>query len=197
MYKVLGSPTSRAIRVLWMLEELGEAYEVVNAKPHSDEVRQHNPTGRIPVLIDGDLVLTDSAAICLYLGDKHANMGMGATSLAERAKMDAWMLFIQSELEMPLWNKMKHRMILSDDLRVDVGPWAKWEFDRDVIALETRLAGNEFAMGERFTSVDIILAHTLNWARNAKFGPLPEAVNTYADAALSRPALARARGEKD
>lgn len=196
MYKVLGSPSSRAIRVLWMLEELGEAYELVKAKPASDEVRRYNPTARIPVLVDGDLVLTDSAAICLFLGDKHADKGMGSRSLAEQAQMNAWMLFIQSELEIPLWNKMKHRMILPDELRVDVGPWAGWEFNRDVKALETRLGGNEFAMGDRFTSVDIILAHTLNWAKNAKFGPLPEPVNAYADAMLARPALARARGEK-
>ncbi len=195
MYKVLGSPTSRAIRVIWMLEELGEPCEVIKANPGSDEVCAYNPTGRIPVLLDGDLALTDSAAICLYLADKHGEKGMGSTTLAERARMTAWMLFIQSELEIPLWNKLKHRMILNEDLRIDVGPWCKWEFDRDVAALAAKLGDNEYAMGERFTCVDIILAHTLNWARNAKFGPLPDKVDAYADRVLARPALARARGE--
>lgn len=196
MYKILGSPTSRAIRVLWMLEELGEPYENIAAKPASKEVFEYNPSGRIPILIDGDIVLTDSAAICMYLGEKHADKGLGSASLAERAQMDSWMQFIQSELEIPLWNKMKHRMILPEEMRVDVGPWCAWEFNRDVKALEKRLGGNAFAMDNKFTAVDIVLGHTLNWARNAKFDPLPETVNAYADRVLSRPALARARGEK-
>ncbi len=195
MYQVIGSPTSRAIRVLWMLEELGESYENIKAKPHSDEVRQYNPTGRIPVLIDGDHVLTDSASICSYLGDKHGDKGMGSSSLAERAQMDSWLHFIQSELEIPLWNKLKHRMILQEELRVDVGPWCAWEFKRDVKSLAKKLENNEFAMGNRFTCVDVVLTHTLNWAKNAKFEPLPDTVNSYTDRMLARPAYARAKGE--
>lgn len=195
MYKVIGSPTSRAIRVLWMLEELGEAYENIKAKPASNEVKEFNPSGRIPVLLDGDLVLTDSAAICHYLGDKHADKGLGAASPAESAQINSWLHFIQSELEIPLWNKMKHRMILPEELRVDVGPWCAWEFARDTKTLAKRLGDNEFAFGNRFTSVDIVLTHTLNWARSAKFGPLSETLNAYVDRMLARPAYERARGE--
>jgi len=195
MYKVIGSPTSRAIRVLWMLEELGEAYEVVKAKPASDEVKKYNPTGRIPVLIDDELVLTDSAAICHYLGDKHADKGLGSKSPAESAQINSWLHFIQSELEIPLWNKMKHRMILPEELRVDVGPWCAWEFNRDSMALAKRMEGDQFAFGNRFTSIDIILTHTLNWARSAKFGPLPDTLEAYTDRMLARPAYQRARGE--
>jgi glutathione S-transferase len=193
MYTLLGSPGSRSTRVMWMLEELGEPYEFRKAKPHAPEVSAVNPSGRLPVLVDGDLALSDSAAICVYLGEKHADKGMAARSPAERARMDAWAHFIQSELEQPLWNKFKHKLMLPDGLRAEVSAWAAWEFGRDVEALSRRLGEQQFALGDRFTAIDVLLAHVLNWARNAKFGPFPANVDAYADRLLSRPAYARTK----
>lgn len=193
MYKVAGSKGSRIGRVLWMLEELGQPYEIVPMKPGSAEAKALNPTARVPILLDGDLVLWDSAAICVYLGEKHPEKGLAARSLAERARMDAWMHFIQSELEAPMWNKLKHRLLLPPELRVEVGPWVTWEFARDAEALQTRLAGGPFALGDRFTAVDVLLGHVLQWAKSAKFEPFPEGVSAYAERVWSRPALARAR----
>ncbi len=193
MYKAVGSPGSRLTRVVWMLEELDQPYEIVKAKPHSEEMRKYNPSGKAPVLVDGELVLTDSAAICVYLGEKHGEKGMGSTSLAERARIDSWVHFAQSELEAPLWNKLKHRMLIPEELRVEVGPWTAWEFARDVKALERRLGANSFALGERFTAVDVILGHIGQWARGAKFAIDSEPVNAYLDRVLGRPAVGRAR----
>lgn len=193
MIEVLGSKGSRGIRVVWMLEELGEQYVLRRAKPGSAEARALNPTGRVPILRDGDLVLTDSAAICVYLGERFADRGLAARSLAERAAMDAWMHFIQSELEAPMWNKLKHRLLLPEHLRVDVGQWVAWEFARDAAALAQRLGENTFAMGDRFTAVDVVLGHVLQWANSAKFEPFPGEVAAYAERVWSRPALARAR----
>lgn len=193
MIEVAGSKGSRITRVLWMLEELGEPYALLPVKPNSPEARALNPTGRVPILLDGDLVLWDSAAICLYLGEKHPEKGLAARSLAERARMDAWMHFLQSELEMPMWNKLKHRLLLPPELRVEVGPWVTWEFARDAEALEVRLGAGPFALGDRFTAVDVLLGHVLQWARSAKFEPFPDGVSAYAERVWSRPALARAR----
>ncbi len=72
MYQAVGSRGSRVSRVLWMLEELGEPYEFVEIKLRSPRAYELNPSGKVPVLIDADLVITDSAAICVYLADKHA-----------------------------------------------------------------------------------------------------------------------------
>ncbi len=193
MLEVVGSKGSRITRVMWMLEELGLPYSLRPAKPGSTEARALNPTGRVPVLIDGDLVLADSAAICLYLGEKHPEKGMAATSLAERAVMDSWMHFIQSELEMPMWIKLKHRLLLPEDLRVDVSPWVNWEFARDVKSLAQRLGDGPFALGERVTAVDVVLGHVLQWAKSAKFEPFPDPVVAYAERVWARPALARVR----
>ena len=196
MIVISGSKGSRIIRVLWMLEELGQPYDIRLVKPASPEAFALNPTGRVPILSDGDLALTDSAAICLYLGEKHAEAGMGSGSQAELARMNAFLHFIQSELEMPMWNKLKHRLLLPEHLRLDVGPWVAWEFARDAEALSKRLGDKPFAMGDRFTAVDAVLGHVLQWAASAKFGPLPDNVAAYAARMQARPALERARARE-
>ena len=196
MYTVIGSAGSRMTRVTWMLEEIGAAYEIEKAKPQSETARRYNPSGRVPALKDGDLVLTDSAAICLYLGEKHAEAGMASRDLGERARMDGWVHFAQSELEAPLWNKLKHRLLLPEELRIDVGPWATWEFARDIKALDRRLGDQSYAMGDRFTAVDVIIGHIGSWSRGAKFEITSERVNAYLDRVLARPALARAKARE-
>ena len=59
MYKIIGSVKSRTFRVLWMLEEMGLTYEYTHALPHSELVKQYNPSGKIPILIDRGAVITD------------------------------------------------------------------------------------------------------------------------------------------
>ena len=194
MYKVIGAPATRLVRVTWMLEELGAPYEIVNARPNSEEAFRHNPSGRIPVLLDGDIVVSDSAAICVYLCDRHPEAGMAATpGTPERAQIDSWLHFAQSELEAPLWIKLKHRAMLPEDLRLEIGPWTAWEFTRDVRTFEARLGQNTFAIGDRFTAADVVLGHIGAWARAARFQIGSPTVNAYLDRVLSRPALARAK----
>lgn len=196
MYQAIGSPGSRLTRVTWMLEELGQQYEIVKAKQHTPEMLRYNASGKGPVLDDDGVVVTDSAAICAYLADKHPEKRMGPENLAERAHLNAWLFFAQTELEAPLWNKLKHRMLLSEEERVDVGPWTSAEFTREIHSLDARLGEREFAMGDRFTAADVILGHCGQWARGARFDIDPPRVNAYFDRMLARPALARAKARE-
>lgn len=194
MYKAVGSRGSRVSRVLWMLEELGEPYEFVPVGLLSDEAYALNPSGKVPILVDGDLNVTDSAAICVYLADKHAEKGMGATpGIRGRAEMDGWMHFAQSEFEAPLWNKLRHRFLLPEAVRVDVGPAAAHDFANEVKALEARLGGRQFALGDRFSAVDVMLGDMGAWARAGRFKIQSETVNAYLDRLLARPARARSQ----
>lgn len=193
MYRAIGSPGSRLTRVTWMLEELGQAYEIVATKQHSDTMLRYNPTGKMPALQDGELIVTDSAVICAYLGEKHADAGMGPEpGLAGRAEMMSWMLFAQTELEAPLWTKVRHKFILPDEVRAEVGPATAHDFSAEVRNLERKLAGRTFALGDRFSAVDVVLGHCGRWARGGRFEIGSEAVNAYFDRVLARPALARA-----
>lgn len=194
MYQAVGAPGSRLTRVVWMLEELGEPYEIVRAKQYSETMKRYNPTGKMPALIDGDFVLTDSAAICAYLGEKHADKGLGPDpGLQGRAEMMSWMLYALSEFEQPMWNKLKHRFLLPTELRAEVAPWVGHEFAAEIRGLEAKLAGRPYALGDRFSAVDVILGHCGQWARSGKFEVASKPVADYFERVLSRPALARAK----
>ena len=197
-YTIVGSPRSRLTRVSWMLQELNQPYEILKAKPQSEEIKRYNPAGKGPVLVDGETVVIDSAAICLYLGDKHADAGMTARTLEERADLFSWMMFAQCDLEAPLWLKAKHTFILPEEDRLDVRDVTRKEFAKAVIAMEQRLGDRNYALGDRFTSADVVLGHAGSWARGAKFQIESDRINAYLDRILGRDALARARAiEKD
>ena len=192
MYQAVGAPGSRLTRVTWMLEELDQPYEIVSAKQHSETMYRYNPSGKMPALVDGDFVLVDSAAICAYLAERHPEKDMAPRDEGERAQILSWLFFAQAELEPPLWNKLKHRLLLPQEQRAEIGLWVAAEFAREIAVLEKRLGAGPFAMGERFTAADILLGHCGRWARGAKFEIGSAAVNAYFDCVLSRPALGRA-----
>ena len=112
MYKLIGSVKSRAFRVLWLFEELGLSYKHLNVGPHSEEVLRYNPSGKVPVLIDGDAVISDSTAIMTYLADKHCGLTAKAGTL-ERAKQDALLHQILDEIDAVLWVACRRSLGLS------------------------------------------------------------------------------------
>ena len=117
MYKVIGSTKSRAFRVMWMLEEMGEEYQQVDAGPRSETAMKYNPLGKIPALVDGDDVLTDSVAIMTYLGDRHGKLTAPAGSPA-RARQDAMTFWLIDEFDAILWAAAKHSFVFPEDRRV-------------------------------------------------------------------------------
>ena len=98
MYKVLGTASTRAFRVMWMLEELGQPYDHVPAAPQSDGVVAFNPSGKVPVLIDEGAPITDSTAIIQYLADRHGALTHKAGTI-ERARQDSLTQFILDEFD--------------------------------------------------------------------------------------------------
>ena len=103
------------------------------------------------------------------------------------------MHFAQSEFEAPLWNKLRHRFLLPQEVRVDVGPAAAHDFANEVRTLERRLDGRAYALGDRFSAVDVMLGDMGAWARAGKFRIESDRVNAYFDRVLARPARARAQ----
>ncbi|KIC49920.1 glutathione S-transferase [Tateyamaria sp. ANG-S1] len=190
MYRVIGTVKSRAFRVLWVLEELGQPYELVEAGPRSDVAREFNPLGKIPALVDGDAVLTDSVAIMTYLADKHGGLTAPAGT-PERAKQDAMTLWLIDEMDALLWTASKHAFVLPEKLRVpDVVPTLHKEFARNAEALAGMLEqSGDFLMGDKITLPDLLAVHCLGWAFGAEFPPLPEPVKAYSRRLRARPAF--------
>ena len=189
MYRVIGTVKSRAFRVLWMLEELGQTYDLVAASPRSDEAKTFNPLGKIPALVDGDAVLTDSVAIMTYLADKHGKLTAPAGTAA-RARQDATTLWLIDEMDALLWTASKHSFILPEKLRVPaMTPTLHKEFARNMDTLSGMVDAGLFLMGDDITLPDILAVHCLGWAFGAGFPALPDPVKAYSKRLRARPAF--------
>src|SRR5688572_24252019 len=96
--KLYGFPPTCSIRVVWMLRELDVEFELATIDPTKGEHRQPeflalNPAGKLPVLVDGDFILTESVAIVLYLAEKYLEKGLLPAELRARADVYRWLLF--------------------------------------------------------------------------------------------------------
>lgn len=188
MYKIIGAVRSRAFRVMWMLEEIGEAYDHIPAGPRSDEAIKYNPSGKIPALVDGDAVLTDSVAIMAYLGDKHGKLTAPAGTVA-RAQQDAMTLWLIDEFDAILWTATKHSAILPEEARVPaIVDSLKAEFERSATLLAERLEG-PFLTGDTMTHADILAAHCINWSISAGFPRVDDRLGKWASSMRDRPAF--------
>lgn len=187
MYTVIGPTKSRAMRVLWMLEELGQPYTHIPAPPRSEEAVKHNPSGKVPTLIDGAHTLTDSMAILTYLGDKHGRMTAPAGSI-ERARQDALTFWLIDEFDAILWAAAKHSFVLPEHQRMPaIKGVLKEEFVSSAKQLAERLDG-PFLLGDELTIPDILACHCLNWAVGANFPRVDDRLFSYAKNLRNRPA---------
>jgi len=192
MYRVIGISKSRAFRVLWMLEELGQDYEHVPANPQSDGVIPFNPAGKVPVLIDDGTPITDSTAILTYLADRHGDLTHPAGTL-DRARQDSLTQFLLDEFDAALWLAARHSFILPPEMRLAaIKNTLRWEFESSQATLVRRMSDGPFLMGDRMTVPDVILAHCLDWALSARFPVIEHRLTEYIERMRQRPAYRRA-----
>lgn len=114
---------------------------------HPDLLRL-NPAGKVPVLVDGDIVIPESAAIVLYLADKYREKGLLPANLEERAQAYRWVMFAVTELEQPLWRISKHTALYPEDKRLPA---------------DIALAEEEFAMAA-VLDPHLVTAYLVDWA---------------------------------
>lgn len=201
--KLYGMAQSRSFRALWALEEAGIPYEYIPIKLLTDatdadsaqnpEYLALNTQGKVPTLVDGNFILTESAAIVNYIARKAPAAGLiPAQDLKECARYDELMFFILTELEQPLWSNGKHRFALPEAQRIpQMLETAKFEFAKALRTLDHLLGEREYAIGNRFTMADILLAQTFNWAMRFKFD-VPERYLKLRERHYQRPAAERA-----
>ncbi|NIB40873.1 glutathione S-transferase family protein [Pseudomaricurvus alkylphenolicus] len=204
MMKVFGVPQSRSTRVTWMMEEVGQDYEFDPIDFYAGENRSEqylavNPSGKVPALQDGDLVLLESGAIVTYLGDKHPHSGLvPKAGTQDRARHDQWCYFALTELEQPLWTLGKHRFALPEEHRVPaIFDCAAWEYQKALKLLSGGLGDNPYILGSQFSAADILLGHTLNWGVSFNQPLEFDNLAAYRDRLNERPALARARAKEE
>lgn len=169
MMRLYGLGPTRSLRALWALQEIEAAFEFVpvdllaGENRHPDFLRL-NPAGKLPVLVDGDLVLTESAAIVMYLAEKYDAKGLMPVDLTERAQVYRWSLFAVTELEQPLWRIARHTFIYPEEKRLpeDIA-LAREEFSAMAAVLDRHMDGREFIVGDSMSVADCVTAFVLDW----------------------------------
>jgi glutathione S-transferase len=197
--KLYGYRNGRTLRALWTLEEVGAKYEYVEVDLFSGEGREPsflkiNPGGKVPVLDDDGMIVTESAAICMHLAEKFPESRLlPPPGTPERTACYRWISFVLTELDAPLWTIAKHRFALPRERRVPSAiETASWEVRNVLKVFAEGLGTKPYLAADSFTVADIIAGHTLSWAKSARFS-LPESLEAYLQALLTRDAAVRAR----
>jgi glutathione S-transferase len=196
--KLYGIPGSRAARNIWALEETGLDYEridvVMRKETGTPEFLAINPNGRIPALVDGDLVLFESLAINSYIAMKSGS-DLAPKSLAEGATSEQWSLWAMTETEKPLLRALFHSLgVMGYEKDPAIVAECMDELARPFKVLDAHLADQDYLMGGRFTIADLNVASVLAWAATARLdlSPYPN-MEKWLKASLAREGYQKVR----
>lgn len=181
---------SRSSRIVWLLEELEADYEIRHVDIYramtlsgARDAANPHPDGKVPALMHDGALITESAAIALYLTDLFPEAGLGApVGSKERGAYLTWLAWTAGEMEPAMWGKITGA--------VETDPNARKRYDDVVARLLGALTEGPYLMGERFTAVDVMIGAALAWGREH----LPESalIDAYMERVLARPANAQA-----
>ncbi len=189
MLKLYHSPQTRSSRFIWLLEELGQPYEIAyvgirrgDGTGESDPNNPH-PTGRVPALVHDGRLVTESAAICLYLTDAFPQARLGPI-VGDPARGDylTWLFFYAGEVEPALVAKYTGR--------VDKDEREARSYDQVVKRFEAVLARGPYMLGDDFSAADILYGSVVQWGSDML--PKRDVFEAYGARLAARPAAQRA-----
>jgi glutathione S-transferase len=193
MLSLYHSPNSRSSRIIWLCEELEVDYQIVYcsilrgiglgardpANPHPDK--------RVPALVHDGALVTESAAIALYLTDLMPSMGLGpGPGMPSRGEYISWLAYYAGEAEPAFAAKLSGR--------TEVDPIAAVAFDRVIRRVFLALEAGDYLLGESFSAADILFASLFQWHRD--LAPESDDLDAWLERLAVRPAAQRAT-EKD
>ncbi len=190
--KLYWAPQTRSARAIWMLEEAGITYETelvdIRAPNRHDSgaFRLASPMGKVPAIIDGDVAMSESAAICIYVADRYAP-GRLAPALDDplRGKFLYWTMYTPAVVEPAMSEKFNK--VESNRARSGWG-----DFDTMIETFDKALEGKEWMVGDRFTAADVMLGSSAVFMRMFEMLPDSSNLGAYADRCLARPAYVKA-----
>jgi glutathione S-transferase len=186
------NPQSRARGTRWLLEEIGAPYELApvsfeDGSMRTPEFLALNPMGKVPVIVDDGVVVSESVAVAIYLADKHKSPNDLAPAIGDPLRGEYLRSIVfYANVEAAITQKFAG----FEMGRVQAG-WGSYELVVDV--LKDRAAeASPWLLGERFTAADVVLGGGINYAMMfGAFPKLPEFMS-YTERLTSRPAFQRA-----
>jgi glutathione S-transferase len=187
---------SRSSIILWMLEEIGQPYDIKlirlsegdNMKPDFLAI---NPMGKVPALKHGDTVTTELAAICAYLADefpdKKLNVPIGTP---QRGVYLKWLFFAPGCLEPAMTDRAAPRKEPPRRAMLGYG-----DFDTTMNVLAKALEKGPWLMGEQFTAADVVIGSNIRWGMIFKLIPERKEFVDYVARIAARPAAQRAEAK--
>lgn len=174
MIKLYGGVYSRGAMVMFALEALGLEYEFEDmtarcAASQTEQYRELNPTGKIPTLVDDELVLWESQAILFYLAQKYGDNKLWADSAEAVAEIYRWSLFISNQLEAVSLDMLLQFKFNKNQPDTEVIAQAEKELSRFLPVLDQHLDGREFLAADHLTVADMHGAQILSWPKLAGF----------------------------
>lgn len=169
MLTLFHAPQSRSGRIVWLMEEIGAAYEIeyvdifraMTGTGARDRANLH-PDGKVPALLHDGALVTESAAIALYLTDLFPEADLGApVGSPERAAYVTWLAWTAGEMEPAYWGKISGQ--------TEGDALAQKRYDAVNARILTALQHGPYLMGHRFTAVDVMVGSAMAWGRD--FGP--------------------------
>ena len=184
---------SRSSVTLWMLEEIGQPYEIKlvslsdgdNLKPDYLAI---NPMGKVPALLHGDTVITEVAAICAYLADEFPDAKLNIpVGSPRRGTYLKWLFFGPGCLEPAIVDRAAPR---KDPPRRAMLGYGDFDMTMDVVA--KAVEKGPYLMGEQFTAADVVIGANIRWSMIFKLLPERKEFVDYAARLAARPATQRA-----
>jgi len=195
MMKLHFAPLSRAVRILWLLEELGLPYELERgefAPPSTTFFQQKTPLGKYPTIEDGDVVMCESGAIVEYILERYGEGRLApAIGTPERGAYLQWLHFAESTAFPPLgivvWlSRYRDDAADNADILTDARARAEVGFD----FLQRELGEKTYLLGEEFTAADVMMGFTLAAATVVELlDDRHQPLKAYLGRLMSRPAF--------
>jgi len=187
------APMSRSTGVLVLLEELQAPHRlhVLNLKAGTQRDPAFlavNPMGKVPAILHGDALVTEQAAVYLYLADQFPAAGL-APPIGDplRGPYLRWMVFYGSCFEPAIVDRAMKR----DAPPPQMSPYG--DSEAVLATLDRQLAAGPYLLGERFSAADVLWGMALGWTTAWKLVPETPAITAYLARINARPAMARAK----
>jgi glutathione S-transferase len=191
----------RQIRPIWVMEELGQPYDVelldlAKGEEAAPEYLTLNPFGRVPALEDGSVRLFESGAICAYLADKFGKL-IPKAGTPERARHDQWVFTAVTMVEPHTLRLVAADFFYKDEPEAPVMRSLAYEsLEGTLPPLESVLLQKTYLNGDRFTVADIMMTACLRFAAHTDLYSKYPAITAYLNRNTERPAFQRAAAKQ-